>query len=50
LAIFELRFGEEKIDRPVILDEAVELAKEFGSTESAAFVNGVLDPIANNSL
>jgi N utilization substance protein B len=50
LAIFELRFGDEKIDRPVILDEAVELAKEFGSSESAAFVNGVLDPIANTSI
>lgn len=49
LAVFELRFGDEKIDRPVILDEAVELAKEFGSSESAAFVNGVLDPIANQA-
>jgi len=29
----------------VILDEAVELAKIFGSAESGAFVNGVLDKI-----
>jgi len=31
----------------VILDEAVELAKAFGTDESSAFVNGVLDRIAD---
>jgi N utilization substance protein B len=30
----------------VILDEAVELAKRYGSEESGAFVNGVLDHVA----
>ncbi|HWL85060.1 MAG TPA: transcription antitermination factor NusB, partial [Polyangiaceae bacterium] len=30
----------------VILDEAVELAKSYGSESSSAFVNGVLDRIA----
>jgi N utilization substance protein B len=30
----------------VALDEAIELAKRFGSDESAAFVNGVLDQVA----
>lgn len=34
------------VPRAVILDEAVELAKRYGSEESAAFVNGVLDRIA----
>jgi N utilization substance protein B len=32
----------------VILDEAVEVAKRFGTEESGAFVNGVLDRIAEN--
>jgi N utilization substance protein B len=32
---------------PVIIDEGVELAKEFGSEESPAFVNGILDRIAH---
>ncbi len=32
----------------VILDEAVELAKSFGTEESSAFVNGVLDRIATD--
>lgn len=34
--------------RAVILDEAVEIAKLFGSEESGKFVNGVLDRIADD--
>jgi N utilization substance protein B len=47
-----LRLGVyELLDRPEIpasvsLNEAVEIARRFGSDESAAFVNGVLDHIA----
>jgi N utilization substance protein B len=37
------------VPRAVILDEAVELAKRYGSEESGAFVNGVLDRIAENA-
>ncbi|MGC8916208.1 MAG: transcription antitermination factor NusB [Thermoanaerobaculum sp.] len=42
LAIFELLFHP---DTPpaVVIDEAVELAKRFGSEQSGPFVNGVLD-------
>jgi N utilization substance protein B len=29
----------------VVIDEAVEMAKQFGETESSAFVNGVLEAI-----
>jgi len=36
------------VPRAVILDEAVELAKRYGSEESGAFVNGVLDRIATD--
>jgi transcription antitermination protein NusB len=36
------------VPRAVILDEAVEIAKRFGTEESGAFVNGVLDRIAEN--
>jgi N utilization substance protein B len=35
------------VPRAVILDEAVELAKEFGTDESSAFVNGVLNRVAD---
>lgn len=42
LAIFELLFQR---DTPpvVVIDEAVEIAKRFGSEKSGQFVNGVLD-------
>lgn len=36
------------VPRAVILDEAVELAKSFGTEESGAFVNGVLTRIADD--
>jgi N utilization substance protein B len=34
------------VPRAVILDEAVELAKTYGTEESGAFVNGVLNRVA----
>jgi len=43
LAIFELE--EEKAPPKVVIDEAVELAKEFGGESSPSFVNGVLGTI-----
>src|SRR3954469_18104702 len=36
------------VPRAVIRDEAVELAKRYGSEESGAFVNGVLNQVAEN--
>ena len=44
LALFEL-LDDPETPAAVILDEAVELAKEFGTEESGAFVNGVVDGI-----
>lgn len=41
LAVFELII-EEGTPPKVVIDEAVELAKEFGSDSSSAFVNGAL--------
>lgn len=41
LAIFELIINKDNPFK-VVVDEAVELAKEYGSTSSPAFVNGVL--------
>jgi N utilization substance protein B len=36
------------VPRAVVIDEAVELAKRFGTEESSAFVNGVLDRVADD--
>jgi N utilization substance protein B len=45
LGTWELRHRTD-VPTEVILDEAVELAKRYGSEESGAFVNGVLAQIA----
>ncbi|MGI6278522.1 MAG: transcription antitermination factor NusB [Patescibacteria group bacterium] len=48
LAVFELLI-EKKEPIKVIIDEAIELAKEFGSEKSPGFINGALGAIVNNS-
>ena len=45
LAVYEILF-EDAIPVSVSINEAVELAKKYGGTEEAAFVNGVLGGIA----
>lgn len=44
IAVYELLF-ERDTPAAVVLDEAIEVARKYGSEESAAFVNGVLDAI-----
>ena len=50
LAIYELIFETKKEPYKVIVDEAVEIAKEFGSQSSASFVNGVLGSIIKSNI
>ncbi|MBL9037775.1 MAG: transcription antitermination factor NusB [Archangium sp.] len=45
LGAFELKHRDD-IPRKVTLNEAIELAKKFGTEESAAFINGLLDRLA----
>lgn len=45
LAAFELMYCTD-VPVSVIIDEAIELAKKYGTEESASFVNGLLDNIA----
>ena len=42
MAIYEMRYGEEIVPVNVAVNEAVELAKQFGTEKSARFINGVL--------
>lgn len=44
MAVAELLAFEE-IPPKVTLDEAVEMAKEFGTDDSSSFINGVLDAV-----
>ena len=43
LAIFEME--QQVLPAPVIIDEALELARQFSNDESLSFINGVLDAI-----
>ena len=45
LSVYEMAFLSD-IPRAVTINEAIEVAKEFGSENSAAFINGVLDKAA----
>jgi N utilization substance protein B len=47
LAIFEM--NQNNLPRPVIIDEAIELARQFSGDESVAFVNGILDAISKGN-
>lgn len=44
LAVYELAIAKKEPAK-VIIDEAIELAKEYGSQKSPGFVNGVLGDI-----
>jgi N utilization substance protein B len=46
IALFELRYAPG-VPVPVILNEAIELAKRYGTSEGVAFVNGLLDRAAS---
>jgi N utilization substance protein B len=41
--------SEMEVPHKVIINEAIEIAKKYGSEDSPAFVNGVLDRIAMES-
>lgn len=52
LATYEMLHPDEKGDQQpveIVINEAVELAKIYASDEAPAFVNGVLDAIANRN-
>ena len=44
LAVYELRHQPD-VPAVVVIDEAIELAKKFGSEQSGSFVNGILDAL-----
>jgi transcription antitermination protein NusB len=43
LAIYEL--SQQTTPAPVVIDEAVELARQFSNDESLSFINGILDAV-----
>jgi N utilization substance protein B len=47
MAAYEMVILKE-VPPSVVIDEAIELAKEFGNEESPAFINGILDSVKNH--
>lgn len=45
LAVYEMKY-EEDVPVKVAINEAIELAKQYGTDDSPAFVNGVLAKLA----
>jgi transcription antitermination protein NusB len=45
LGAYEIAFSPEPTPGAVALDESIELARRYGSEDSPAFVNGVLDKV-----
>lgn len=46
LGTFELLHSSERSPVPVVIDEAIELARRYGTADSSGFVNGILDKIS----
>lgn len=47
IGVAELLY-EQGVPPQVVLDEAIEIAKQYGSRDSGRFVNGVLDRVARD--
>ncbi len=50
MAIYEMNFGTEQLPPNVVINEAVELAKVFGTEESSRFVNGILGALVKKNI
>lgn len=50
MGIYELVYVKDKAPQAVVINEAVDICKFFGTRESGRFVNGILDNIAKSFL
>jgi N utilization substance protein B len=48
MGAYELLYDSESSPTAAVLNEAIELARRFGTAESSGFVNGILDKIARS--
>jgi transcription antitermination protein NusB len=46
IAVYEMAHADERTPAAVAINESIELARRYGSADSPAFVNGILDKIA----
>ncbi len=48
MAVFEMKFLNPPVESKVVINETLEIAKKFSTTESSSFINGLLDAIAKS--
>lgn len=46
IAVYEMKFAKDLIKENIAINEAVEIAKKYGTTDSSSFVNGLLDQVS----
>jgi len=49
LGTFELLHSDDKTATAIVINEAIELSRRFAGADSPAFVNGILDKIAQSA-
>lgn len=49
MAYYEMRLMPDALKPNIVINEAVELAKKYGTTESSSFINGILDQLAKGA-
>lgn len=49
IATFEMLYAPEVLRPNIAINEAIDLAKKYGSQDSGSFVNGLLDQISKNT-
>jgi transcription antitermination protein NusB len=48
IAVCEIFFTSEQIEPKIAMNEAIEIAKTYGTQEAASFVNGIIDQVIKN--
>jgi N utilization substance protein B len=48
LSIFEMSHLADEVPKNASINEAIEIAKKFGSEDSSQFINGILDQISKS--
>ena len=50
IAIYEMIFSKTKDSSKIFINEAIEIAKSYSSSDSYQFINGILDSIAKKEV
>lgn len=48
IAVWEMQFSRDMVKPNIAINEAIEIAKKYGSSESPGFLNGLLDQVARS--